>query len=133
MALKKINRNKAKSFERRSDCPLSCTLDLIGDKWSLLIIRDMLVFGKSTYNEFLDSREKISTNILNDRLVKLVEVGILRYTGPAKRKRYFLTEMGADLRPVIEAFGNFGSRHFEGSKEYMKKQLALAENRPVKP
>jgi DNA-binding HxlR family transcriptional regulator len=127
-----MRKKESSIVERRSDCPLSCTLDLIGDKWSLLIIRDMLVFGKTTYNEFLDSSEGISTNILNDRLVKLVETGLIQYTGPDKRKKYALTEMGADLKPIIEAFGMFGSKYFKGSKEYMKRQMAQAKNRPVK-
>ena len=123
----KMKGNKSETVERRSDCPLSRSLDLIGDKWSLLIIRDMLVFGKSSYNEFLDSNEKISTNILNDRLVKLVEVGLLYHTGPAKRKKYFLTEMGADLKPIIDAYGMYGSKHFKGAKEYMKEQMIRAK------
>ncbi|MBL0102592.1 MAG: helix-turn-helix transcriptional regulator [Bacteroidetes bacterium] len=74
------------SFAKRSDCPISCTMDFVGDKWSLLIIRDMLYLGKSTYNEFLSSREGISTNILNDRLIKLTEDGFITFTGAAKRK-----------------------------------------------
>ena len=114
---------KIKSLDRRSDCPLSCTLDLIGDKWSLLIIRDMLVFGKTTYNEFLASNEKISTNILNDRLVSLSEKGLIAYTGTAKRKKYELTEMGKDLKPIIELVGNYGMKHFTGTKEYMQREL----------
>src|SRR5882672_3933955 len=114
-----MRKKESSIVERRSDCPLSCTLDLIGDKWSLLIIRDMLVFGKTTYNEFLDSAEEISTNILNDRLVKLVKTGIIQYTRPDKRKKYALTEMGTDLKPVIEAIGMYGLKHFKGSKEYM--------------
>ena len=111
---------------RRSACPLSCTLELIGDKWSLLIIRDMLIFEKSTYNEFLSSTEKISTNILNDRLIALTQKGIITYKGTAKRKKYRLTKMGLDLKPLIEAAGNFGIKHFEGSKEYVQKQLEQA-------
>lgn len=110
-------------IEKRSKCPLSCTLDLIGDKWSLLIIRDMMFLGKSTYNEFLDSAEKISTNILNDRLIMLTEKGLITYSGTAKRKKYSLTEMGFDLKPVLESVGTFGMKHFKGSKEYMQKQL----------
>ena len=94
-AMKKGSRENNK---RRSDCPLSCSLELIGDKWSLLIIRDMMFLGKSTYNEFLDSPEKISTNILNDRLIKLTEVGLLTFSGTAKRKKYSLTKMGEDYR-----------------------------------
>jgi len=89
----------------------------------------MLVFGKSTYNEFLDSAEKISTNILNDRLVKLVETGLIRYTGPIKRKKYALTEMGADLKPIIEAFGMYGLKHFRGAKEYLKEQMASSKGK----
>ena len=112
-----------KEVARRSDCPVSCTMELVGDKWSMLIIRDMMLWGKSTYNEFLNSNEKISTNILNDRLVMLTEVGLIQYTGTAKRKKYSLTAMGNGLRPVLEAIGTFGIKHFEGSKEYVKKQM----------
>ena len=112
-----------KHTEKRSACPLSCTLDLIGDKWSLLIIRDILFFGKSTYNEFLDASEKISTNILNDRLIKLTEVGLITYTGTAKRKKYKLTKMGLELKPVLDAIAQFGMKHFKGSKEYVKKKV----------
>lgn len=112
-----------KQIAQRSGCPLSCSLDLIGDKWSLLIIRDMMFFKKSTYNEFLDSEEGISTNILGDRLIKLTEVGLITYTGIAKRKKYTLTKMGLDVKPILEAIGIFGTKHFKGSKQYLKKQL----------
>lgn len=108
--------------ERRSDCPLSCSLDLVGDKWSLLIIRDMLFFEKRTYNEFLGSSEGISTNILNDRLIKLTEMGLITYTGTAKRKKYALTKMGLDLRPVLESIVLFGMKYFKGSKEHVQKK-----------
>jgi DNA-binding HxlR family transcriptional regulator len=112
-------------IDRRSDCPLAYSLDLIGDKWSLLIIRDMLFFGKSTYNEFLNSTEKIATNILNDRLKRLSELGIISYSGPAKRKVYQLTELGEDLKPILDAIAHFGFKHFEGSKKYVAAQMRL--------
>jgi DNA-binding HxlR family transcriptional regulator len=112
---------------RRSKCPLSCTLELIGDKWSLLIIRDMMFFRKSTYNEFLDSAEGISTNILNDRLVTLTEIGLITFSGTAKRKKYVLTEMGLDLKPVLGAVGAFGMKYFKGSREYLEKQMQHSE------
>jgi DNA-binding HxlR family transcriptional regulator len=112
-----------KKSEIRSMCPISCTLELVGDKWSLLIIRDMLFFEKSTYNEFLESSEKISTNILNDRLIMLTEKGLISYTGTAKRKKYKLTKLGLELKPIIDAVGSFGMKHFEGSKEYVQQQL----------
>ena len=108
---------------KRSKCPVSCTLELVGDKWSLLIIRDMMFSGKSTYNEFLESAEGISTNILNDRLIMLTEVGLITYTGAAKRKKYVLTEMGLDLKPLLGAIGEFGVKYFKGSKEYLGEQM----------
>ena len=110
-------------IQRRSDCPLSCSLDLIGDKWSLLIIRDMLFFGKSTYNEFLNSGEGISTNILNDRLIKLTELGLISYTGTAKRKKYELTAKGLDLKPVLQSIVEFGLKHFKGSKKHLQEKI----------
>lgn len=107
-------------LEKRSDCPISCSLDLVGDKWSLLIIRDMLYLEKTTYNEFLSSRESISTNILNDRLIKLMEEGFITYTGTAKRKKYELTKKGLDLKPVLEAVAVFGIKHSTADKEFLK-------------
>jgi DNA-binding HxlR family transcriptional regulator len=109
--------------ERRSDCPLSCTLELIGDKWSLLIIRDMMFFGKETYNDFISSPEKISTNILNDRLIRLTELDLISYSGTPKRKKYTLTPKGLDLKPVLESIAMFGMKYFEGSKEYLEEQI----------
>jgi DNA-binding HxlR family transcriptional regulator len=116
-------KERLKEMETRSKCPVSCTLELIGDKWSLLIIRDMMFFEKSTYNEFLNSGEKISTNILNDRLLMLTEMGIINYSGSSKRKKYALTAIGRDLKPIIESIAEFGMKHFEGSGEYTRKQL----------
>ncbi|MEO6303529.1 MAG: helix-turn-helix domain-containing protein [Bacteroidia bacterium] len=108
-------------IEKRSECPISCTMDLVGDKWSLLIIRDMLYLGKTTYNEFLNSRESISTNILNDRLIKLTEIGLITYTGTAKRKKYELTKMGHDLKPVLESVALFGIKHSTADKTFLQK------------
>ena len=78
---------------------------------------------KSTYNQFLDSPEGIATNILKDRLQKLTELGMITYTGTEKRKIYTLTKLGLDLKPVIEAIGEFGMKHFKGSREYLERQL----------
>jgi DNA-binding HxlR family transcriptional regulator len=118
-----MKKTRGQKSDKRSKCPISCTLELVGDKWSLLIIRDMLFLEKSTYNEFLESGEKISTNILNDRLITLTEKGLITYTGAAKRKKYTLTKMGRDLKPIVDAVGMFGMKYFEGSKEYVQKQL----------
>lgn len=114
---------QAQTLPTRSNCPVSCTLELIGDKWSLLIIRDMMLFGKNSYNEFLNSEEGISTNILNDRLLRLTELKLITYTGSAKRKIYWLTPLGMDLKPVLEAVARFGMRNFKNTKKYSNAEI----------
>jgi DNA-binding HxlR family transcriptional regulator len=106
--------------EKRSECPISCTMDLVGDKWSLLIIRDMLYLGKTTYNEFLNSKEGISTNILNDRLLKLTEKGLITFSGNEKRKKYALTQMGEDLKPILETVALFGIKYSCADKDFLQ-------------
>jgi len=93
-----------KKINKRSDCPISSALDIIGDKWSLLIIRDIALSGKNTYNEFLRSDEKIATNILADRLSMLVDIGILvtEEHPESKAKIYYrLSAQGIDLIPIL--------------------------------
>jgi DNA-binding HxlR family transcriptional regulator len=116
-----MKKRSADIIEKRSECPISCTMDLVGDKWSLLIIRDMLYLGKTTYNEFLSSHEGISTNILNDRLLKLTEVGLITYTGTPKRKKYVLTKMGKDLKPVMESVALFGMKYSTADKAFLQR------------
>lgn len=120
---------KIKLTDKRSDCPVSCSLEVIGDKWSLLIIRDMLLFGKTTYNEFLSSDEGISTNILNDRLIMLTEVGLITFSGTAKRKKYALTKIGMDLKPVIESIAMFGIKYVEGISKQAQKQMKILQSK----
>jgi DNA-binding HxlR family transcriptional regulator len=93
-----------KKIKKRSDCPISSALDIVGDKWSLLIIRDILMTKKNTYNEFLKSEEKIATNVLADRLSMLESAGILvKEEHPDSKAKIFyrLTSQGIDLLPVI--------------------------------
>lgn len=93
-----------KKFKQRSDCPISSALDIIGDRWSLLIIRDIMMNGKNTYNEFLKSQEKIATNVLADRLSMLESVGILtKEEHPESKAKIFyrLTHKGIDLLPIL--------------------------------
>jgi len=90
--------------ERRSDCPISYVLDIFGDRWTFLVIRDLLLKGKKTYGEFVTSDEKIATNILASRLVLLEEEGIIsKEKDPTKGSRilYILTQKGIDLLPVL--------------------------------
>jgi DNA-binding HxlR family transcriptional regulator len=93
-----------KTIKKRSDCPISSALDIVGDKWSLLIIRDIILSGKNTYNEFLKSEEKIATNILADRLSMLEWAEILiKEEHPDSKAKFFyrLTSKGIDLLPIL--------------------------------
>lgn len=95
---------KKKKITYRSDCPISTALDIFGDKWSLLIIRDMMFKGKNTYGDFLNGGESIATNILADRLALLESAGIIsRQKHPESKAKilYQLTPKGIDLIPVL--------------------------------
>jgi DNA-binding HxlR family transcriptional regulator len=101
-----------KLIKPRSGCPLSYTLDFFGDKWSLLILRDMALSDKSTYGEFLSSDEQIATNILADRLSMLETYGFVTKQVAVDKKSKFiyrLTEKGISLVPVILEIGLWGS------------------------
>jgi DNA-binding HxlR family transcriptional regulator len=101
-----------KAIKTRSGCPVSYTLDFLGDKWSLLIMRDMAIEGKVSYGEFLNSDEKIATNILADRLAMLEENGfITKKVAPDKKSKFFysLTEKGISLVPILVEIGMWGS------------------------
>ena len=90
--------------QRRSDCPINFALETFGDPWSLLIIRDIVYFGKKTYGDFLASEEGMATNILALRLAHLEQQGILvkKLSEKDKRKEeYILTEKGLDLIQVL--------------------------------
>ncbi|MDA8571848.1 helix-turn-helix transcriptional regulator [Flavobacteriaceae bacterium] len=89
--------------KNRSNCPLTSALDIVGDKWSLLIIRDIFL-GKKTFTEFLKSPEKIATNILSNRLELLINNGLLNVTklpNDQKTKIYYLTDAGIEMYPII--------------------------------
>ena len=103
---------------RRSPCPIANTLDLVGDKWSLLVIRDML-HGKRTYGELLDSAEGIPTNILADRLKRLEEARIIVssvYQERPVRYAYTLSEKGTALGDVLLALVRWGKTHIPGTR-----------------
>lgn len=102
-----------KEIKARSSCPLSYTLDFFGDKWSLLILRDMMLSDKATYGEFLNSAEKIATNILADRLSMLETYGfVTKQVAPDKKSKFLYrpTEKGIALVPVILEIGLWGSK-----------------------
>lgn len=124
---------------RRSGCPLNASLEMVGDRWSLLIVRDMMLRGASTYAELLAGHEGIATNILADRLRTLVADGIIRVApDPADRRSrvYRLTRKGIDLAPVLTemvlwagAHEATGNRALIRQMRDKKKFLAAIRNR----
>src|SRR5690348_13703341 len=100
--------------KRRSDCPVSTSLEILGDRWSLLIIRDLMVRGYRTFKEFQQAGEGIATNILADRLRKLEAADIIDaepQPDDGRRMNYRLTEKGIDLAPVLLDLLIWGARH----------------------
>src|SRR5262245_57273933 len=92
---------------RRSDCPVHFALELFGDAWTLLVIRDLMFKRRKTYSDFLRAGEGIATNVLADRLVRLEEDGIVRKDGG----RYRLTPKGVDLLPIMLEIIGWSARH----------------------
>lgn len=102
--------------KQRSGCPVSISLEALGDRWSLLIIRDMMVRAFRTFKQFQESHEKIATNILADRLRKLTAAGIITSEpeqSDGRKVNYRLTEKGIDLAPVVLDLLIWGTRHLE--------------------
>lgn len=98
----------------RSECPISTSLDLLGDKWTLLVLRDLLD-GKSRFVDLERSPESIPSNILSERLQRLRDAGLIeRFTPDGKvRQQYRVTAVGREIRPVLMALAVWGDAHFE--------------------
>lgn len=90
-----------KRTDRRSDCPTNHALEVFGDSWSLLILRDMMFRDKRSYGEFAESAERISSNILSNRLKSLEQNGLIRRDGRGRATTYRLTQKGIDLVPLM--------------------------------
>jgi len=104
----------------RSYCPINLSLEIFGDRWTLLVLRDLMLGGKRHFRELLQSDEQIASNILADRLKMLVEHGILTKTDDETHKQkaiYSLTEKGIALLPIIVQIGAWGSRYVPESKK----------------
>ena len=100
--------------KKRSDCPISCSLEVFGDKWSLLIVRDIMLRRKVSYSEFLTSEEKIASNILVSRLNTLEAAKILnKEVSPVNKSKfvYSLTGKGIDLAPIIIELMDWGAKY----------------------
>ncbi len=117
---------KKPSFARRSGCPLNASIEMLGDRWSLLIIRDMMVRGFRTFKEFLESHEKIATNILADRLRKLESNGIIAVApdpSDGRKSIYSLTPKGIDLAPVLTEMVLWAAAHENTGNQQLVKQM----------
>lgn len=115
--MKNINANPP-TFpgEFRSSCPVASVLDILGDKWTLVVVRDLFL-NKHRYGDFLTSPEAIPTNILADRLKRLEAAGLVKrelYQDNPPRAEYFLTTRGADLAPVLRAVVKWGIQYLPG-------------------
>lgn len=118
-----MNREPAKTF-KRSPCPVASLLDIVGDKWTLLVVRDMTM-GKKIYSEFMTSPENIPTNILADRLKRLEKDGIIKkqaYQQKPVRYEYLLTEKGEDLKLVMRSMVKWSNKHIPGT--YTEEQIS---------
>ena len=112
--------------KRRSGCPLNASVEMLGDRWSLLIIRDMMLQGSRTYKEFLECYEGIATNILADRLRKLQAYGIIVARPDPKDARkviYSLTSKGIDLAPVLTEMVLWAAAHEDTGNQALVLQM----------
>lgn len=111
-----------KPAARRSPCPVACALDIFGDRWTLLVIRD-LALGKSRFKDFLASPEGIPTNILTDRLKRLMEHRVLEQVSDSEGSRhlaYQLTDKGGALLPILKAVKDWGLSWEKGTRVGLK-------------
>src|SRR2546423_4811850 len=112
--------------KRRSECPLNASVEMLGDRWSLLIIRDVMLRGFQTYKEFLECYEGIATNILADRLRKLVAYEIItseQDPTDGRKRIYSLTAKGIDLAPVLTEMVLWAAAHEETGNQALVRQI----------
>ena len=118
------------ALSHRSDCPTSSFLDLLGDRWTLLVMRDLLMKNRTHYSELAGSREKIPTNILADRLVKLEAAGLITkepYQERPVRYEYKPTAAGIDLLDVISAVAQWSNAHLPETKQMPPAKYRVAK------
>ena len=111
-----VNETETHTIDWRSVCSITSGLDVLGDKWSLLIVRDLIAHGTRTYSEFRESPEHVATNILADRLRLLASLGIIERSDPlgaARNNAYRLTPSGEALKPVLEELGRWSQTYLK--------------------
>jgi len=120
--------------ERRSECPLNASVEMLGDRWSLLIIRDMMLRGFRRYKEFMECYEGIATNILADRLRKLVANGIItaeQDPDDGRKLNYGLTAKGIDLAPVLTEMVLWAGKHENTGNQTLIVQMRKDKNKVI--
>lgn len=120
-----------KQIQHRSDCPIAYSLDFLGDKWIILILRDLIFTNKKSYGDFLTSDERIATNVLADRLKLLEKNGFIKSTvSPEKKNKfnYSLTEKSIDLIPMILELMIWGSKYDSFEKKDIIKSIEKDKN-----
>lgn len=118
--------SKKPAPKRRSGCPLNASVEMLGDRWSLLILRDMMLRGFHSYKQFLDSYEGIATNILADRLKRLIAHGIITTQedpSDGRKLLYVLTDKGIDLAPVLAEMVLWAARHEKTDNQALVRQM----------
>lgn len=115
----------------RSDCPIATSLSIVGDRWTLVMVRDMIT-GKKRFAEFLASPERITTNVLSDRLNRMEASGLVEKTAYQTnpiRYEYELTEKGVALHPIMQAMCRWANKHepqtWTPPKSFMRRRSAI--------
>jgi DNA-binding HxlR family transcriptional regulator len=120
--------------DRRSGCPINLSVEVLGDKWSLVVLRDMMFGRRRTYGELHGtSLEGIATNILGDRLKRMMDEGLVTAApdpGHKQRVIYSLTEKAIALVPVMAALGSWGAHHLPAAPEFAARSIALEQGGP---
>ncbi|GAB3148661.1 helix-turn-helix domain-containing protein [Amycolatopsis stemonae] len=119
--------------DARSGCPINLSLEIFGDRWTLLVLRDVVFGGARHFREFLGGEERISSNVLADRLAVLVDHGLLTRAGDPSHKQkvtYSLTERAIDLVPVLVQLSAWGVRHLPAGDAYAARAGVLVAGGP---
>jgi DNA-binding HxlR family transcriptional regulator len=127
-----LPRKRQSRADYRSTCPISSALDLVGDRWTLLVVRDLFFAGARRFGDFLKSTEVFPTNLLADRLRRLEEIGVLRKTPYQKRPvryEYHLTTMGKELLPVLTELSRWSLRHLPHTVKPPPEAFARVQSR----
>ena len=125
---------KKRKVKRRSECPLNASVEMLGDRWSLLIIRDMMLRGFRSYKEFLECYEGIATNILADRLRKLIANGIITAEPDpfdGRKLTYLLTRKGIDLAPVLTEMVLWAAAHEKTGNQPLVRQMRADKEKVI--